>query len=110
MNRAQRLVFLLYKQGALSGSLNRVQQLALTGAIAAEDERHDEENTELIKAVILAGNLDLFRAMFPEPDDEGELDEGAINWIQPGTPEYDELMVELQATHRGMETTKHSSD
>lgn len=47
---------------------------------------------------ILAGNIDLYRQLYEEKPD---IQEDQVNWIQPGTPEYDELMETLGVSQTG---------
>lgn len=97
-NELKTYLRVLYKQGLLSGDLNRVQQYCLNWALI--DERQDEITLEeeRMKYTVLAGNQDLYRHMFVKPEDMMALQEDEWQSVeQMSDAEIEELYAEMEA-------------
>lgn len=88
---------LAHKKGLLQGSLNMVQEEALQWIMVDEIRQAVELERERMKYTILGGNIDLYRALWPdEEENESEVPpDEAIEWITPQTGEEIEKIIQL---------------
>lgn len=100
MNTTQLKTYLrvLYKQGILTGDLNRVQQFCLNWALV--EERNDQLSLEeeRMRYTVLAGDKDLYRHLFITQEDVLQMQEDEWKSAEEFDPhEMETLFEELEA-------------